>query len=338
MDYKPQPPTLPIRQKIKPKSYAEVTHKQYKPKYNKQIPLPSLNKLPAAEQPNSKPVITTTIPESIPQISTQQKEVAENTIDMLAASVMLPTEAKGFGWLESLTATAKLFSSTANRTRLIQHLQAKTFDTSNKSFFDLLAAATEEATNANDIDSLMLIAALCQCDKYKDGIRIADENVEIADKASTLLTENYRKSITDSHLSIQTAEKKNRDAYNNANNAFSLSVKNLIVEYKQTVNGIIEDYDTTCIKEEEKILTLQEGLNNFSNLQPQIRNKIQTTLAKIPIIVPTNNPIHELHKTSKTKTQLNRIERLSKLKTNSMDNAIPLLNRPVAPILPITNQ
>jgi hypothetical protein len=240
----------------------------------------------------------------------QEAVVINDALGQLAQSVMLPTEEKGFGLFNRIISP---FSS--NRAQVISHLKNKTFETDNKSFFDLLNNAIQEAIDYKDSDSLFLISDLCEQDEYKNTIRIADDK---AQAASDFMSSIYTQQIDISTTNIQESEKRNIWAYDKATLAYINALEDATSKYKANVTRLGQSYATTVKTELEKATDLKERLKKIAQLNASIRHHVSDLTWVNTVHVPATNPILEHH--DKLQWRLDSVLRTSKIPTIKTDD------------------
>ena len=241
---------------------------------------------------------------STPEALQQEAVVTNDAMLDLGKSVLLPTQEKGLGW----NWFRSPFSS--HRTQVISILKNKTFEIDNKSYFDLLNNAVQEAIDQKDVESLLTIADLCQQDEYKKTIRIDDEK---AQAASAFLSQTYTQHIDLANTEIQKAEERNTWAYNTATLALITGLEKEICKYRDNVNRFGESYNTTVLEKQKTATDLKERLKIFAQLNSGMKKGLTDLVWVKTIDTPEENPI--LKQLDKSEWRLQSVLRTGKIPT-----------------------
>jgi len=191
-------------------------------------------------------------------------ETVKSIAPELMPSVILPTNKQGLGFIGNIQ------YYTNPITTIIAHLEKKTFDITNASYFGLLEKAIENAIADNDLYSLATITALCQKEEYKNNIRISDA---LTEKTLKLYTTSI--SLANNKLEEKLAE------YNTKTAAFEKLLQNIKAKYENDMLALIDKYGEEKKQTNEYIAGMKKQLLTLSALNASIRKEaIQINIAK----------------------------------------------------------
>lgn len=245
-----------------------------------------LGALQAATKTDEAPASTKveTVHPTTPANETIEPVITDDAREMFAQSVILPTEKKDIGYLE----TAKIRVATVTgrlRYAVIAALENGSFDTENALSFELLNNAFAEATVKNDFEALNKLATLSETGKYKGLIRISDEVARAAFESCCTHHKNWINSAT---LITEKINDQNAAKFNMQTDLFKAQIKAASELYQQQVQKIILDGNQSIEPQQKQLEQQRTALASLGYLNKTIRKDINTFLTQNTPNIPKN--------------------------------------------------
>jgi len=228
----------------------------------------------------------------------------------LLQSVILPTEEKEVSFLDWIS--YKTNTSYGHLQKMIDNLKKDRFDTNNLTHLNWLNEAIATANSNKDVESLLIIADLCES-KYENKIRISEE---VAQPAADLLNKYYTTQVGIVHEILRNERQKEMKVWNIATAASTQVIYEQINLYNQRMQAISKNYDAAEKQQLECISDLQRKMKTFSILNRNIRQNTNYLINNNQVKTPTHIFATTMKQTEKKLNSLQKtLEEIPTIKT-----------------------